>query len=438
MADASDGPQLDMIRHTVARVDLAAVQSNLRAILSFLGAARAHQASAIAHRPSTDAPRVIAVVKANAYGHGAAPVGLALEGAGAAMLACADIEEGIVLRRAGVQIPILVFGALGISDLDGVFEYGLTPTISTPSAARALAAKLRSVPNSAAAAPNWGQTPNMPSGADPGVRPRSVRYHLKIDTGMNRLGFRHDNLERTLPELAGNPHLEIEAAYTHFATADDPESTHFAQQRERFEAALQSLHRLGLPPRYRHAANSAALLRDERVWYDFVRPGLLLYGVVPPPLASTLPLRPALSLHSRIVHVKGVRAGEGTGYGLGTTFDQPATIAIVPAGYADGLDRRLAGNGYMLVRGRRAPIVGSVCMDMTMIDVTGMDVSPGDEVVIVGRQEGESMGVREIAAAIGTIPYELLCRVGTRIERVYEQPPTSNLEPRTSNFEPPS
>ena len=117
------------------------------------------------------------------------------------MLACAYIEEGIVLRRAGVQIPILVFGALGISDLDGVFEYGLTPTISTPSAARALAAKLRSVPNSAAAAPNWGQTPNMPSGADPGVRPRSVRYHLKIDTGMNRLGFRHDNLERTLPEL---------------------------------------------------------------------------------------------------------------------------------------------------------------------------------------------------------------------------------------------
>jgi len=130
-------------------------------------------------------------------------------------------------------------------------------------------------------------------------------------------------------------------------------------------------------------------------------------------------LRPALSLHSRIVHVKGLRPGEGTGYGLKSVVDRPSTIAVVPAGYADGLDRRLAGNGYMLVRGRRAPIVGSVCMDMTMIDVTGTDVAPGDEVVIIGRQGGESLDVREIAASIGTIPYELLCRVGARIERVY-------------------
>ena len=136
----------------------------------------------------------------------------------------------------------------------------------------------------------------------------------------------------------------------------------------------------------RHAANSAALLRDERVWYDFVRPGLMLYGIVPPPLAATLTLRPALSLRSRIVAVKGIRPGEGTGYGLRNAGDQPATLAVVPAGYADGLDLRLAGRGYMLVRGRRAPVVGSVCMDMTTIDVTGMDVAPGDEVVMVGEQ----------------------------------------------------
>ncbi|HXG55340.1 MAG TPA: alanine racemase C-terminal domain-containing protein, partial [Vicinamibacterales bacterium] len=161
-------------------------------------------------------------------------------------------------------------------------------------------------------------------------------------------------------------------------------------------------------------------LRDERVWYDFVRPGLLLYGVVPPPLAATMPLRPALSLHSRIVAVKGLRAGEASGYGLKVSVDKPATIAIVPAGYADGLDLRLAGRGYMLVRGRRARIVGSVCMDMSMIDVTGTDVAPGDEVVIVGDQGVETMGMREIAATIGTIPYELLCRVGSRIQRVYD------------------
>jgi len=350
---------------------------------------------------------VIAVVKANAYGHGASEVGLALERAGAAMLACADIEEGIVLRRAGVRLPILVFGALGISDLDGVFEFDLTPTISTPTAAH----------NLAAAAARRGQTPAVPG---TGVRPRTLGCHLKIDTGMNRLGFRHDNLERTLPEIARSEYLAIDAVYTHFATADEPEHAAFALQRERFEKVLETLPSLGINPTYRHAANSAALLRDERVWYDFVRPGLLLYGIVPPPLAARIPLRPALSLHSRIVHVKGMRPGEGTGYGLRSVVDRPATIAIVPAGYADGLDRRMAGRAFMLVRGKRVPVVGSVCMDMTTIDVTGMDVSTGDEVVIVGEQGGESIGMREIAASIGTIPYELLCRVGTRIERVYD------------------
>jgi alanine racemase len=236
---------------------------------------------------------------------------------------------------------------------------------------------------------------------------------------MNRLGFRHDNISRTLPEVAASRNLSIEAAYTHFATADEPESPAFDQQRERFEVAWGELNQIGIAPRMRHAANSAAILRDERVWYDFVRPGLLLYGIVPPPLAAMLPLRPALSLHSRIVHVKGLRPGEGTGYGLHSAADTSRTIAVVPAGYADGLDRRLAARGYMLVRGRRAPIVGSVCMDMTMIDVTGTDVAPGDEVVIIGQQGRESLDVREIAASIGTIPYELLCRVGARIERVY-------------------
>lgn len=371
-----------MIRPTRAHVDLSAIRSNFAAISKFVATS------------SVARPRVIAVVKANAYGHGAAQVGLALEGAGAAMLACADIEEAIVLREAGVAIPILVFGALSVSDLDGVFSHDLTPTISTPSAARAL---------QAAAA----------------MRGVTLGCHLKIDTGMNRLGFRHDNLARTLPEVASSANLRIDAVYTHFATADDPEHPGFGEQRERFEAACVRLPELGIPVRARHAANSAALLRDERVWFDFVRPGLLLYGVIPPPLAATLPLRPALSLRSRIVAVKGLRPGEAAGYGLKRLVDEAATIAIVPAGYADGLDLRLAGRGHMLVRGRRAPIVGSVCMDVTMIDVTGMDVAPGDEVLIVGEQDGGSIGVREIAAAIGTIPYELLCRVGTRIERDY-------------------
>ena len=378
-----------MIRPTVARVDLGAIKSNYRSIVGYL------------RRDHEGAPGIVAVVKANAYGHGAGQVARALEDAGADLVACADIEEGAALRSAGVRAEILVFGALSVSDLDGLFDCRLTPTISTPGAARAVQA----------AAAKHKQT---------------IRYHLKIDTGMNRLGFRFDNLARTLPELLASDNLQLSAAYTHFATADDVESKLFAEQRVRFERSLDTVRSSAnfadsaVSSFDTHAANSAALLRDSRVWYDRVRPGLLLYGIVPPPLASTVQLRPALSLTSRIVAVKGVRQGEGVGYGVKFTAEWPRTIAIVPAGYADGLDLRLAGRGAVLVRGRRAPIVGSVCMDMLMADVTGLDVSPGDEVVIIGAQETDQIDVREMAAQIGTIPYEILCRLGTRIERVYE------------------
>jgi alanine racemase len=291
-----------------------------------------------------------------------------------------------------------VFGALSVSDVSGVFEHRLTPTVSTPAAARAL--------EQAAAAR--------------GVR---LACHLKIDTGMNRLGFRHDNLRRTMPEVLGSPHLRIEAVYTHFATADIPESPFLEEQRRRFEIATAALGAMGLRGTPRHAANSAALLRDSRTWLDVVRPGLLLYGIVPPPLAAgDLELRPALSLTSRIVAVKGLRAGESTSYGQRWPADGPRTVAIVPAGYADGLDTRLAGRGHVLIRGRRVPVVGAVCMDMMMADVTGLDVSPGDEVVVIGRQDAEEITAREVAAAIGSIPWEVLCRLGSRIHRQYARP----------------
>ena len=383
-----------MIRSTVAHVDLAALKSNYLAITEFLRAASA--AERTAGKPPITPPGVIGVVKANAYGHGAGRVGLALQDAGATMLACADIEEAIVLRKAGVTVEILVFGALGVSDLAGVFDYELTPTISTPGAGRAL--------NAAAA-----------------TRGRRLRYHLKIDTGMNRLGFRYDNLARTLPELFGGSHLEMAAVYTHFGTANDPDHPLFGDQRERFEHVLAQLAAgFNMRPALRHAANSAAMLRDTRVWFDLVRPGLLLYGVVPPPLAATLPLRPVMSLTSRLVSVKGVRPGEVVGYGARWMAKQPSRIATVPAGHADGLDMRLADRGHVLVRGRRAPIIGSVCMDMIMVDISGLDADTGDEVVIIGDQGGERLDVREMAATIGTSPYEILCRIGTRIERVYE------------------
>ena len=381
-----------MIRSTAAGVDLNALRGNLAAIRQFL----AREAGSA---PRVAIPGIIAVVKANAYGHGSARVALALEQAGATMLACADIEEGVVLRQAGVRVPILVFGALSVSDLEGLFDSGLTPTISTPGAARAV---------QAAAA----------------RRAATIGYHLKIDTGMNRLGFRHDNLGRTVPELLASPNLRLEAIYTHFASADEPEAALFEQQRLRFEQALETMGRLaGVRSYARHAANSAALLRDSRVWYDVVRPGLLLYGIVPPPMAATIPLVPVMSLTSRVVAVKGLRPGESVGYGSRFTTEAPRSIAVIPAGYADGLDTRLAGRGQVLIRGRRVPIVGAVSMDMITVDVTGLDgVEPGDEVVLLGQQGTESwqrIDAREMAASIGTIPWEVVCRLGTRIERHY-------------------
>jgi alanine racemase len=400
-----------MIRSTVAHVDLAALQANFKAIQQFLveGSAR------LSGVTPPGAPRVIAVVKANAYGHGAERVALALEHAGADLLACADIEEAVVLRRAGVRAPILIFGALSVSDLDGLFEFALTPTISTPSAARAV---------QAAAARHK----------------TAVGYHLKIDTGMNRLGFRHDNLRRTLPEVLASSNLRLEAIYTHFATADEPESPFFDLQRTNFEAAVKTIAELrggrssSTGRVLIHAANSAATLRDSRVWYDMVRPGLMLYGIVPPPLASTVPLSPVMSLTSRVVAVKGVRPSEGVGYGLRFQANKPVTTAVIPAGYADGIDLRVSGRCQVLIRGRRVPIVGAVSMDMMMVDVTGLDdVSPGDEVVIIGRQGEESwqqIDAREMAAAIGTIPYEVVCRIGSRIERQYSSANHGDTETR--------
>ena len=374
-----------MVRPTFAHIDLDAVRANYRAV-------RAHVEGG-AGRPS-----VIAVVKANGYGHGAVPVARALEAAGAGMLACADIEEGVELRGGGVRASILVFGALSVSDLDGVFTHNLTPTISSPFAARALseAATRR------------------------GVR---VACHLKIDTGMNRLGFRYDNLTQTVPAVLDGPGLEIDSVYTHFATAEDPTHPLFDVQRTRFDKAVRCLEGLGLRPRLRHAANSAALLRERDTWYGAVRPGLLLYGVAPTGYAGMLPLTPVMSVRSRVVAVKGMRVGETAGYGARAPVLRPSSVAVVPAGYADGLDTRIAGRGSVIVRGHRVPVVGSVSMDSITIDVTGLEVTPGDEVVLLGTQAGASIDAGELAAAVGTVPHELLCRTGSRIVRTYDRDP---------------
>ena len=251
------------------------------------------------------------------------------------------------------------------------------------------------------------------------MTPRRVACHLKVDTGMNRLGFRFDNLRWTVPEVLRHPGLELSAVYTHFATADDPTHPLFDVQHARFDDAIRCLADLGVRPGLRHAANSAALLRGRQVWYDAVRPGLLLYGVTPPGCPEALRLEPAMTLRSRVVAVKGMRAGETAGYGALAPVSRPTTVAIVPAGYADGVDTRMAGRGVVLVGGRRAPVVGAVSMDSMTIDVTGLDVSPGDEVVLMGSQFDNRVDANELAEVIGTVPHEVLCRTGTRIARTY-------------------
>ncbi len=375
-----------VIRPTHALVDLGRLVSNYRVI-------QRHLARGTAAAP----PRVIAVIKANAYGHGAVEVARALESAAGAserlMLACADIEEGVQLREAGVRAPVLVFGALSVSELDGVFAHDLTPTVSSPGAVRRLAAAAT-------------------------ARDCRLRVHVKVDTGMNRFGFRHDNIGETLPDLVRGGPLEIDAVYTHFATAERATHPLFDQQRARFEAARATLHELGLRGAWCHAANSAALLRDPRTWYDAVRPGLLLYGVTPPSLETSVAVTPVLSLRTRIVAVKGMRAGETAGYEAKYAASRPTRVALVPAGYADGLDLRLAGTANVLVRGRRAPIV-AVSMDSATIDVSDVAADPGDSVVLIGDQGDDQIGACELASAIGTVPHEILCRTGARIARVY-------------------
>jgi len=374
-----------VIRQTVAHVDLGALAHNARAILAFLASQRGDAA-----------PALVGVVKADAYGHGGAEAARALVDAGAGLLACADIEEAVALRRAALTAPILVFGAFSLGDLDGIFEYALTPTLSTPTAARRL----------------------QDAAARRDVR---LRYHLGVDTGMNRLGFRHDNLPRTLPAVLAAPNLELAGVYTHFASADEPGSELFARQQRNFEAADRVLASLGARGYVRHAANSGALLAAPASWFDLVRPGLLVYGVAPSAFEGRVPVKPVMSLRSRVAAVKGVRPGESIGYGGRFVARRPTAMAIVPAGYADGLDTRLEGRGAVLVRGRRVPIVGAVSMDMIALDVTGLAVEPGDEVVITGRQGDEEITVAEMARWVSTIPYELLCRVGARVERVYSR-----------------
>ncbi len=366
-------------RPTVAEISVAALRHNLRQVRTLVG-------------PGVD---ILAVVKANGYGHGAVVAARAFLAEGAAMLGVATVEEAVELRAAGVGMPILVLGGHVPGQESDILEHALTPAVWNPDTARALGTRAAAVG-------------------------RRVPVHLKIDTGMGRLGVLPPDVTQVGGALAALPGIEVEGVFSHFACAEDVTGSAVTEQLARFDDAVAALAVVGVHPRVRHMANSAAVLTLPRAYGSMVRPGIMLYGVPPDPgLAQRSPLVPVMRLRSAVLQAKRVPAGTPVSYGQTFRTRRSSVLATVPVGYADGYPRALSNRAQMLVSGRRAPVVGRVCMDLTVVDVTDVgEVGAGEEVVLWGRQQHAEISCSEVAGWAGTIPYEVLTRVGARVPRV--------------------
>ena len=343
--------------------------------------------------------RVMAVVKADAYGHGAIPVARAALASGADGLAVALVQEGVELVRAGIDAPILLLSEQPEEQIPEIISYGLVPAVYSPTYIEALAreAEVRDIGH--------------------------VEVHLKVDTGMNRVGVRPaDAVARALQIRARSPWLRLGGTFTHFAAADDVESPLSSEQLRRFDEVLDELRRAGLETGTIHVANSAATLHMEESRRDQVRIGIAMYGISPSTSLEQMcaELRPALSVKAEVSFVKRVAAGEGISYGGRYRCLTETTIATVAIGYADGIARNsyLAGV-EVLIGGRRRKIVGVVTMDQLMVDVGDDEVSVGDEVVLIGEQAGDRISANEVASRLGTIGYEVVCALSTRLPRVF-------------------
>ena len=338
--------------------------------------------------------KFLAVVKADGYGHGAVQVARAAIEAGADMLAVAIPEEGEQLRQAGVDAPILVLGGIELQAAEAVVRCDLTQVVFDE--ARILALNT--------AGEKLGRT---------------AKVHLKLDTGMCRIGVRTEDEVRALVRLIDSlGHVELTGCFTHMATADENEQADTHRQIARFEAlcaAIASVH----PGRItRHAANTASIFRYPQAHFDMVRGGIALYGY--PPVEEAKGLRPAMRWAARAVYVKTIHPGDRVSYGGLFEAKQETRVMTVPVGYADGYRRGMTGKGCVLVRGKRAPILGRVCMDQIMVDVTDIpDAQAGDEVVLLGAQGNEMIDADEMAAWLGTISYEVICSPSRRVPRVY-------------------
>jgi alanine racemase len=340
--------------------------------------------------------QLMAVVKADGYGHGALPVARAALEAGATWLGVATVEEGVDLRRVGIMAPTLIFGYVPPEQTGLLLLHNLRPALFNLDLAQALESR----------------------GA--GLK-RKALVHLKIDTGMGRVGICPHELAGFIERLREFPHLEIEGVFTHMATADEPENPYADEQLSRFERVLADLRAMGINPPVIHAANSAGIMLLTHSHYDLVRAGIAMYGLPPDPAVQwPIPFKPALTWRTRVGLVKELPPDAPVSYGCTYRTARSERIASLPVGYADGFPRGLSNKGEVLIRGHRCPVVGRVCMDQTMVRLPDdVDVHPGDEVVIVGEQEGERITASDLAATLGTINYEILCGISKRVPRVY-------------------
>jgi alanine racemase len=375
-----------------AEIDLDAIAGNVREL----------------RRRTDPGAKLMAVVKADGYGHGAVEVARTALANGAEWLGVARLPEAIALREAGFNAPILVFGYTPPAAAGRLLDFDLRQSVYSLETAKAY---------SAAAS----------------TRGKRLRVHVKVDTGMGRLGLVptgpapgpavSENFIREATDIARLPGLSAEGIFTHFAASDSADTASAQRQLSLFLEVISALRADGLEFALRHAANSAAVIQLPQSHLDLVRPGIALYGLKPSQEVDLtgIFLKPAMALKTRIIHLKSVPAGTSISYGMTYTTPSPTVIATIPAGYADGYRRRLSSRGQMLVRGRHVPVVGRVCMDLTMLDVGAIpDARIEDEVVIFGRQGDKCISADDLARELGTINYEIVCDVTARVPRVYE------------------
>lgn len=371
-------------------VSLTALRHNYRTVLGYVQPEAA----------------VCAVVKSDAYGHGAAACSVALQQEGAKWFAVTKCEEGVALRKQGITGNILLLGGVWRGEEEDVVQHALTPAVW-----------------------HWNHLELLENAAEKLKPARPVPIHLKVNTGMNRLGVDLGDLPQMLEAIQSATHLKLEGIFSHFAAGEVVDAPQADLQLQRFEEAIQAAARLGLNPPIRHMANSAAIVTQPKSWFNLVRPGISLYGYYLPftsiltrqyDPSLELPVKPALSWKTRVIQVRQVDAGQTVGYSSGYVTEFSTRVAVLSVGYGDGLNRQLSSRGRVIVRDDYAAIIGNVSMNLTTVDVTGIPgVEVGDEVIIIGETAKRKITAWEHANLASTIPYEILCAISSRVHRKY-------------------